>query len=232
MIAEQHAERLRHVPLLAVLEDSQREQLARRAVPRTFEEGEQIFLQGNPGDALYFITEGSVRISIESESGREVTLAIRREGSFFGEMALIDGKTRSASAYAHSRCKCLVLLRDDFQEFVERTPRAALSLLVFLSMRLREASEQIEDLALRTVRQRLAAVLAQYAVREGEPDTGGILLPKNVNYRLLTGLLCTSRESVSRAASDLVDEGRIERQGRRFRVIDLDGLHEVANESV
>lgn len=224
--------RLRHVPLLASMDDAHLTALAERVVPRTFPADHLIFAQGDAGEALYFITSGLVRIARESASGREITLAMRNAGTFIGDMALLDGNPRSASAYAQTPCECLVLLREDFDAFLDQYPRAARVMLGYLSMRLRFAAQQVEDLASRTVRQRLAALLVQTALRNGEPDGDGILLPPTLNYRMLTGLLLTIRESVSRAVSDLCDEGQLERVGRRLRVVSLEGLRAIAEEVV
>lgn len=230
MTRREIVEALAGVPVLAALEPSELEQLADRAVPRRFHKGEQIFSQGEPGKELYLVVSGTVQITKESAIGREITLALRERGACVGDMALIDGQPRSASGYALGDCTCLVLGREEFQHFLADNPEACQRLLVLLSARLREAAQRVEDLAVRTVRQRLASVLASFALKEGEPDGQAILLPSTVNYKMLTGLMCTTRESVSRAAAELIDDGLLDRKGRRFKILDLDGLHKVANE--
>ncbi|MBI3929548.1 MAG: Crp/Fnr family transcriptional regulator [Armatimonadetes bacterium] len=229
--AEEIARRLQEVPLFAVLDESARLELARQIKPRKFRYGQPIFLQGDPGDEMYLILEGEIRISRESPSGREVTLAILRDGNFFGDMVLLDGHPRSASAYAVTGCDTLMLRRSDFDEHLGRHPQSARKLLAYLSMRLRLADEKIQDLALLTVRQRLAAVLAEIALREGQHDEGGVLLPKSVNHRVLAGLLGTSRETVSRMAAELKTQGLIEQVGRRVKVLHLEGLQAVVQEA-
>lgn len=218
------AERLSEVPLLSVLEDEHRAELARQMRPRRFRQGQPVFLQGDPGDEMYLVLEGRIRISCESSSGREVTLAILRSGGFFGDMALLDGMARSASAYAETPCEAVLLHRNDFYAFLDRSPASSRRLLAFLSQRLREANDKIQDLALLTVRQRLAAVLADLAVRDGEQTEEGILLGKTVNHRTLAGMLGTSRETVSRMAAELREKNLIEQRGRRVLIIDVEGL--------
>jgi len=224
---------LDRVPWLACLPPDDLARLQERLVPRRFEADEQLFLEGEPGRELFLIEEGSVRVARESSQGREVTLAIRRAGEFIGDMALLDGGPRSASAYANGgSCRCQVLAGSDLVGALQKNPEAALKLCTFLSLRLREASDQLEELALRTVRQRLAGALARAAARDGEPcSDGSILLPAWFSYQHLIGLLGTIRESVSRAAKELTSEGLIRRQGRQFAVLNVEGLRQVAVES-
>ncbi len=128
---------------------------------------------------------------------------------------------------AESNGQLLVLRRSDFQAFLGGCPNAAVSLLAFLSKRLRTANDKIQDLALLTVRQRLAAMLVDMAFREGEQVKGGVLLAQGVTHKALSGLLGTSRETVSRMCAELKDEGLIEQQGRRLLVCQLEGLREI-----
>lgn len=218
------ADELGGVPLFSVLEQKHLCELTRRFRPRHFGAGQPVFLQGDPGEEMYLVLDGRIRISCESTSGKEVTLATFTGGAFFGEMALLDGMPRSASAYAETRCEALLLRRTDFMDFLDRSPASARKLLAFLSRRLREANDKIQDLALLTVRQRLAAVLADLALREGEPEGTGILLGKSINHRVLAAMLGTSRESVSRMAAELRERGLIEQRGRRVLVKDVEGL--------
>ncbi|MEW6277146.1 MAG: Crp/Fnr family transcriptional regulator [Candidatus Eremiobacterota bacterium] len=220
----QIADRLAGVPLIAVLAPEDRLTLAEHVRPRRFQSEQPVFLQGDPGDEMFLLLDGSVRIVSESPSGREVTLAVLGEGSFFGDMALLDGEPRSASAYALEPCLSLALHRNDFNVFLDRTPRAARALLAFLSLRLRQANSRIHDATLLTVRQRMAALLCDLARREGEPCPEGILLPRRVNHRVLAELLTASRETVTRMASEFRAEGLLQQQGHQLVVLDLEGL--------
>ena len=218
------ATKLEEVPLFSALDRESLEQLSHLLHPRRFASGQPVFLQGDPGDEMFLLLEGRIRISCESLSGREVTLAMMADGGFFGDMALLDGEPRSASAYAENACSALVLRRTEFYEFLDGSPQSARQLLAFLSRRLREANDKIQDLALLTVRQRLAAVLVDLALKDGEEHTNGIMLAKTVNHRVLAGLLGTSRETVSRMAAELREAGLIEQHGRRVLVKNIDGL--------
>lgn len=224
--------RLSHIPLFAVLDDSERRLLAQTLIPRRILKGQPVFLQGDPGDEMYLLLEGRVRIVCESLTGREITLDILNDGGFFGEMALLDGEPRSATAWADTSGQLLLLRRSDFQTFLQRTPQAATALLAFLSRRLRVANDKIQDLALLTVRQRLAATLVDLAFREGEGlCEGGVMLSGGISHKTLSGLLGTSRETVSRMCAELKDEGLIEQRGRRLVVRHVEGLRAIFSEA-
>lgn len=227
MPSEQIESRLTGIPLFSVLDEGERRTLAARLMPRRILKGQPVFLQGDPGDEMYLLLEGRVRICYESLNGREITLDVLKDGGFFGDMALLDGEPRSATAMAETNGQLLVLRRADFQAFLNGCPNAAVSLLAFLSRRLRAANDKIQDLALLTVRQRLAAMLVDMAFREGEPIPGGVLLAQGVTHKALSGLLGTSRETVSRMCGELKDLGLIEQQGRRLVVCHLEGLREI-----
>lgn len=225
-------ERLGAVPFLEALAPEARQGLAPRLRLRRLRKGQAIFLQGDPGDEMYLLLEGRVRIACESLNGREVTLQILEEGGVFGEMALLDGELRSASALTDVGGQALVLHRSEFQSFLAATPAAALTLLAFLSRRLRAANDRIQDLALLTVRQRLAALLVELAQREGTPDDGaGWVLDSSVTHRSLAGLLGSSRETVSRMCAELREAGLVEQLGRRLAIRSLPGLQAVVQEA-
>lgn len=224
--------RLADIPLFSVLDREERQALAAILMPRRILKGQPVFLQGDPGDEMYLLLEGRIRIACESLSGREITLDILKDGGFFGEMALLDGEPRSATALAEAPGQLLVLRRSDFQTFLHRSPKAAVALLAFLSRRLRAANDKIQDLALLTVRQRLAATLVNMALRDGENlKDGGVALPSGVSHKTLSGLLGTSRETVSRMCSELKDQGLIEQNGRKLIVRQVEGLRDIFSDA-
>lgn len=209
------------------------EGLAPLFVERTYEKEEVIFRQGDQGEALFVLASGQVAVEKEIMDGRRVTLALRGPGAVLGEMALIDGAERSASVYAVERTKGLTLARSSFFRFLSQHSEAFQSLLVILCQRLRESDRKVEDLGSKTLLERLAGTLLDLAHAEGTPAGGGVELSSTVNYQLLTGLLCTNRESVSRAIRELRDQGLLDKKGRRFLLTDLQGLSDLyqSNES-
>ena len=119
---------LRQIPLFESMEDADLVALGKKLTPKTFAAGDVIFAQGDEGDAMYLIQEGAVDI-VAGSGNQRVTLASLFGGQYFGEMSLLDGATRSATALASRPTNTLALERDDFVEFVKGRPEAALSIM-------------------------------------------------------------------------------------------------------
>ena len=117
---------------------------------RTYEPGEYIFNQADPGIGLYLIREGDVEIQRENGNGKKNTLAVFSKGDFFGELALVDGEKRSASAIAKTACRVSVIFKPDLDEFIEKYPRKGIKILTGISsiiaLRLRKLNEDYFDL--------------------------------------------------------------------------------------
>lgn len=103
--------------------------LASRLRRRRYARGEVVFLRGDPGGSLYIVALGSIRIVLTSAEGKEMTLALRRPGDFFGELALLDGEPRSADAVAQEPTELLLLQSEDFLSIVFERPSVAVALL-------------------------------------------------------------------------------------------------------
>jgi serine phosphatase RsbU (regulator of sigma subunit) len=151
-------ERLRGVPLFAGLDPLHLRKLARRMRAQVFEGGQTIFQRGDPGDSLFVICHGRVRIELPSDDGPPLPLRKLAQGEFFGEMALLDGQARSASAVAIEPTQTLVLHLGDFHEFLRISPQAAIQILSLLSERLRQSTERLQELVIgRSLQARLLA---------------------------------------------------------------------------
>ena len=138
---EMTLESLRSVPLFASLDDQAATELRSLLTSKQVSSGKLLFHKGDTGDALYLIESGRVRISIRDEDGNEVTLAELAQGDFFGEMALIDGRQRSADATVFEEAHLAVLSRKAFLSFVRSSPDVALVMLSALTDRLRRTDE-------------------------------------------------------------------------------------------
>ena len=150
---------LAQCPLFRGPTPDQRNVLVARAHLRRLDAGETIFLMDSPGDAMMAILEGHVRISVPSPEGKEIVLAILHPGEVFGEIALLDGKGRTADARAMSRCNVAVLDRRDVLSFFERQPNAWPKLVEVLCDRLRRTDQHLAEMALLEIPLRLAKTL-------------------------------------------------------------------------
>jgi CRP/FNR family transcriptional regulator len=214
---EQNAvELLRSVPLFADLEEGELERFSQVAVPRSFPAGTRVFHEGDSSDACYIVREGSFRVTREHSDGRAITLATLGPGEIFGELAMLDGDTRSASAESITDGTLLALPANDVRSLLGRNPEIALKLVAGLVRRLRAANMRLSRQSFQTVPSRVAGILAQLS-REGQENKDGDGEMQEVTIRMnqtdLAQLAGTSRESVSRFLAELERAGVV-RSGR------------------
>ena len=208
---------LRSVSIFSDLDATSAAALERLAEMREYPEGAVVVSQDDPGDALFVLVSGRVKVVLYGESGREIILSIfKTSGDFFGEMSLLDDQPRSATVIAADRSRLLALSRRDFQAHIQAHPRTALRVLTELSRRLRQADGVIGNLALLDVYGRLAGKLRELAAADGEESEEGVVLRQRPTQAEIAAMIGTSRETVSRALSDLARRGLVVVSGRRL----------------
>jgi len=146
-----NADFLSEVPLFALLDDTERAALADRLDPETFTAGTVIFRFNEPGDSLYVVRTGEVEISVKNDTGDKIVLESAQPGDFFGEISLLDGGTRTATAVAVTDVEALVVDRGDLDEFLKVCPTAAMDLLAATGRRLRETAKLLRHTASRNI---------------------------------------------------------------------------------
>jgi CRP-like cAMP-binding protein len=151
--------------------------VAALATRRVYEEGAVIFMRGDPGDSLCAVATGRVRISASGPGGKEVFLNVMEPGDAFGEIALLDGSPRTATATAMTRTELIIIPRDAFSALLQSQPQLAAHLIQLLCKRVRWTAEQMEDTALLSVPARLAKRLLSLASAAGrQPERGTKLM--------------------------------------------------------
>lgn len=202
---------LRQIPLFADLSQSTLAALAGSMERRTYRKGQVILRQGEPGESLFVIVSGQVRIYTLSLDGHELSMCICCKGDFFGEMALLTDHPRSASAAAMRRTEALVLHRQAFHNQLMSNPQAAVRIIETLSQRLRRTTESIEELVSLNVNQRIARKLLELVKLYGvEQKDGRILIDLDLSQEAIASLVGTTRESANRALSALRDQGIVQ----------------------
>jgi CRP/FNR family cyclic AMP-dependent transcriptional regulator len=186
--------------LFSGLSSEERRALVGRAKLRTISAGQTIFSMGSPGNSMMAVLSGSIRISIPSASGKEIVLAILQSGQVFGEIALLDGKERTADAKAMTDCHLAVLERPDVLALLERHPSAWLKVVEVLCERLRRTDQQISELALLQLPVRLAKTLLRLADAASGSSPRGIEI--QLSQRELGNFVGASRESVNKCLGD------------------------------
>jgi CRP-like cAMP-binding protein len=220
---------LANVRLFAGLDAAGIDSLARSLRIRRFRRTEVIFHQGDPGDALFIVALGTVKITLPSETGDEAILATLRPGDFFGELALLDGAPRSATATAIEACETWVLPRERFRDLIAREPAIRDALLASIAGELRRLTAHVEELHFLDITGRLAARLARLAGEQGRHQTdGSIRLDGPLTQSDLAAMIGCTRQSVNKMLGMFVDDGLIRLDREAIVVVDLPRLSAAA----
>jgi CRP/FNR family cyclic AMP-dependent transcriptional regulator len=212
------------VPLFARLGARQRELISQAGVPVVVKRGEIVVQQGDAGDAVYVVARGSLLVARMSRSGERRALSVIEAPGSFGELALLDGRPRSASLEALEECDLIAVSRADFLGLLSRDPRLVDGLLRELGRMIRRLTDQVADASLLDLPARVAKTL----VRLVEPHIGSdpsAELVVSLSQGKLAELAGGSRQSVNGALATLVSRNLIRIEGRRIVVIDVAGLH-------
>jgi CRP/FNR family transcriptional regulator, cyclic AMP receptor protein len=205
--------------------------LAARARIRRFSPGETIFHMGSPGSSMMAVLSGNVRISISSPGGKELLLAILNPGEVFGEIALLDGKERSADATAVNECSLAILERRDVLSFFEHHPEAWPRIVDVLCERLRENTQHVAEVALLQLPARLARTLLREADSEPGSVAGRPSAPIQLSQRDLGNMVGATRESVNKCLGEWQRRGIIRIDDNSITIADRAALEAVVSET-
>jgi CRP-like cAMP-binding protein len=207
------------------------ELLGERLEPRRFARGEMVCRQGDPGDHLFIVISGQVRIYTITLDGVEHSIDILTEGDVFGEMALLDGLPRSANAVAQRTTELLLLRRRDFVGHLQTYPQTATRIIETISRRLRSTLEYTDELISMDVRRRVVKKLLELAERHGMPEAGGaVRIDVELTQDTLASLSGTTRETVNRLLADLRERGIVQVDRARVIVNDFEALRGLMHE--
>lgn len=215
---------LQNVPLFQDLSVSELESIAPLFVEKKYKKGTVLFIEEDEGDELFLVESGTVKV-YRIDQTKEIILALFREGDFFGEMSLIQkGQTRSATAETIETTVIHSLVRSDFQQFMERTPKLCLRLLETTIERLRKTNEQIYDLTFLDVRSRTIKQIVRLSEQYGVAKPAGTFINLKLTHQQLANLVGTVRESVTKVLQELQDLEMISVEKKIILVKDLEAL--------
>ncbi len=218
---------LRRHPLFGVIAPELLERLSAYATTRAVRRGDTIFVKGDPGNSLYAVCAGTVKISVPSADGKDAVFNLVGEGEIFGEIALLDGRPRTADATAMTDCELMVIERRDFLDLVRSQPEIALKLMEVLCARLRHTSEQVEDVLFLDLPGRLAKTLLQLTEKPKVSEARRV----TITQREIGQMIGMSRESTNKQLRGWEDRNwvRLERGG--IVVLKPDALAAIARAS-
>ncbi len=222
-------EALRRCALFAQADEATLRSCAAQLRTRRFRRGETIFHQGDPGDSLFIIQDGSVKIVLPSPEGEEAAIiATLGRGDFFGELALLDGAYRSATAVAVEASETLVLRREPFAALIDSDPGLRHALLAGLAAELRRLTGHVEELHFLDLPGRLASRLVRMAQEQDPAASGEVVLAWPFTQSELAAMIGGTRQTVNRLLADLVAQDLIRFEPDRLVITDLERLSRAA----
>ena len=219
---------LRQTGLFDRLGESELQRIAEMSRMREFPRGALILGPNSDPDLIYLVKAGRVKISTFSPQGKEQILALLERGDVFGELAPA-GAPAPTHVEAFDHAVVCTLHRTLFEEILRRTPEVGVRVIRALARRLRAAEQEIEDLALRSVPARLAALLLRLAEEYGEPHDQGIRLSLRLTHQDVAHMVGSTRETITALINRFRDEGLITVDHRVLVVLERDRLRQVAS---
>ena len=215
---------IRNAALFAALDDDAAAALRSSMVEVRLSRGDVLFTEGEPGDRLYVVIDGKVKLGRTSADGRENLLAVLGPGEMFGELSLFDPGPRTATATAITSTTLIALGHEDLQPWLAGRPEVATQLLRALAVRLRRTNEHLADLVFSDVPGRVAKALLDLARRFGVASEDGIHVTHDLTQEELAQLVGASRETVNKALADFTQRGWLRHEARAVVILDVERL--------
>jgi len=201
-----------------------RSSLIERQVPK----GTVLFGEGEPGDQMFVIVDGKVKLGQTSADGRETLLAVLGPGEMFGELSLFDPGLRTSTATALTDAAVVALSHEQLRPWLSGRPEVAAALLQALARRLRRTNEAMADLVFSDVPGRVAKALMELSDKFGHPTAEGVLVTHDLTQEELAQLVGASRETVNKALADFTQRGWIRIEPRQVLILDVTRLEQRA----
>lgn len=216
-------------PLFHDMDPDELTRLALTMARRRFRRNEVIFHEGDPGDSLHVVVEGRIKITRESADGAEAIVVILTPGESFGELVMLDGAPRSATATAMEPTETMTMSRSTFVELVEGGSPFRARLLAGIAQRIRRLTDQLAEVHFLDLAGRLALQLTRLAEASSPGATRDIELATSLTQSDLAAMVGGTRQRVNQIIGDFTDEGLLDHQGGRIVVRDLERLRERAS---
>lgn len=219
---------LMQAPLFAALDSDAAAALRATMVEVRLNRGEILFAEGEPGDRLYVILDGKIKIGQTSSDGRESLQAVLGPGEMFGELSLFDPGFRQSTATALTEARLIGLGNQDLKPWLTGRPEVASALLQALARRLRRTNEAMADLVFSDVPGRVAKALLDLAEKFGEAGPDGVIVHHDMTQEELAQLVGASRETVNKALADFTHRGWIHLESRAVVLLERERLEKRA----
>lgn len=219
---------LKKIPLLEGLPKEAMRQLLPHLEMREVRRRQVLYIPGDPGQSVFFLNGGRVKVSKVTRDGRELTLAYRVPGDLFGELCLGHGKPREKMAEAVETSLVTEVARQAVEDLIEQYPSLAWELIRISNDRRTEVEARVARLIFRDVKSKLAELLLSLVKEFGVEDVRGTLIAIKITHQEMANLIGSTRETVSFTLSQFRKKSLITMQGRKVIVMDFDGLRAIA----
>lgn len=210
---------LQKVPLFFDLPAEQLHELSNLLLERSYQKGRIIFMEDEPGEALYLLKSGLIKLTKRLEDGREHILHFVNPGEVFAEVVLFEGGNYPATSECQEDCVVGVLRNTDIERLIIQNPNMAVSMLRIMSRRLRTAQEKVMNLALHDTARRLAFTLLKMSEEHGIKKDQGTLINMNLTNQELANLTGSSRETINRMLNSFKRAGAIDVERQQIVVL-------------
>jgi CRP/FNR family cyclic AMP-dependent transcriptional regulator len=215
---------LKEIPLFSHLDEEDFQQLTNICSEKKFDKGQTIFYEEDMGTGFYIIISGQVKIVMLSNDGREHILGLLREKDFFGEMSILDGEPRSATAIALSDVKAITITREDFTKLLRNNPDISIKIMFVLCKRLRRADRHVESLAFLSAPGRVARTILELSDEQGIKDDNKVIINHKMTRQEFANIAGTSRETLTRVLMEFQDDGILDISKNQIILVDKKSL--------
>ena len=217
---------LKSVNIFSDLSDSELKSIQELCKTRKYPKNSMIILEEEMGDVVFIVMSGTVKITRVNDEGKEVILAMLGSGEVFGEMAILDGESRSANALSQENCEVITINREDFLNLLKTNNKVSLNLMTEFAIRLRKSDQQIEALSLDDAEHRIGVSILNLAEELGVIRQGVVTVDNLPYQQDIANMAGTSRETVSRVMKIFEDRGLITKAGHKLSIPDYAFLSE------
>ncbi|MDJ0396500.1 Crp/Fnr family transcriptional regulator [Rhodococcus sp. G-MC3] len=198
--------------------------LTQQLQPVDFPRGHRIFTEGDPGDRLYIIVAGKIKVGRSTPDGRENLLTVMGPSDMFGELAIFDPGPRTSTVTTITDVRAVSMDRDALKEWIDQRPEVAGQLLRVLARRLRRTNDNLADLIFTDVPGRVAKALLQLAQRFGTQEAGALRVTHDLTQEEIAQLVGASRETVNKALAEFANRGWLRLEGKSVLILDSERL--------
>lgn len=221
---------LSKVPIFSKFSEEDIEALITIVKRRSYPKSHVLFQQGDPGEEFLVLTEGSVKVELMNQDGKELTLAILKPFQFLGELALLDDVPRSATVVTMENTDFLVINKRDFARMLDTYPRMCFPILQQLTRRVRVLTDDIASMAFLDSYSRVSRKILSLAEEMGEKqEDGSIFIDQSLTHQQLANLVGTTRETVTKILNEMKEKDLIAIRRHRITILDADELADRAN---